>query len=96
MLELYLGKEEAGASKVFEKILINEQQKIPQFAKIHQATQSERRKLAQPGKDQGLPSAVREVQGVQRVTPRTMSPLRRVRRVSLSGCSLSTALFDSG
>ncbi len=37
------------------------QQKIPQFAKIHQATQLERQKLAQPGKDQGLPSAVREV-----------------------------------
>ncbi len=55
------------------------QHKFRRLIQIHLATQLEYQKLPQPGKDQCLPSVVRGGQGVQRVTPRTKSPRRRVR-----------------
>jgi hypothetical protein len=77
-LELCLGKEKAGASKVFEKFLITESTEISLPCKISLATQLEHQKLPQLERDQCLPTAVCGGRGVQRVTPRTKSTLWRV------------------
>jgi hypothetical protein len=59
VLELCLGKEKAGPSKVFLKIFGQfHQQKIHLLAKICWAGQLEYQKLHQLGKEQCLPSAV--------------------------------------
>jgi hypothetical protein len=69
---LCLGREKAWASKVFDKFLIIESTEISSKNLLGNTIGAP--KLAQQGKDQCLPSAVRGGRGAQKVTPRPKLP----------------------
>ncbi len=87
----------AGASKVFKNFQKCCQQKFRLHAKTHLARQLEFQKLPQRGKDQCLPLAALEVQGVPRVSPQPKLPRRvSTKRILEATVESLTAPFASG
>jgi hypothetical protein len=98
MLELYLGKEEAGASNVFEKFLIMESTEISSVCKNSLGNTIGAPKTAS-ARERPLSSLsyARSLKSTKGNSLDHVTVVDRARSASLrQQCSLSTALFNSG